>query len=54
MKIADECLDDLITWLTTGGGQVAILDGNNVSESRRKEIHDKLIANDIHVNLLAL
>ncbi|CEG69522.1 hypothetical protein RMATCC62417_05583 [Rhizopus microsporus] len=48
MKIADECLDDLITWLTTGGGQVAILDGNNVSESRRKEIHDKLIANDIH------
>ncbi|KAI8636617.1 6-phosphofructo-2-kinase-domain-containing protein [Parasitella parasitica] len=48
LKIADECLGDLISWLQTGGGQVAIFDGNNVTESRRKQIHDKLIDNDIH------
>ncbi|KAI8974444.1 6-phosphofructo-2-kinase-domain-containing protein [Pilobolus umbonatus] len=48
LMIADECLDDLMTWLNTKGGQVAIYDGNNVTESRRKEINDKLLANDIH------
>lgn len=50
LQVADECLGDLINWLQTGGGQVAIFDGNNVTESRRKQIHDKLIDNDIHVS----
>ncbi|KAI8087935.1 6-phosphofructo-2-kinase-domain-containing protein [Gilbertella persicaria] len=48
LKVADECLDDLIDWLQHGGGQVAIFDGNNVSEQRRKQIHDKLLGCDIH------
>ncbi|KAG2192929.1 hypothetical protein INT46_003139 [Mucor plumbeus] len=48
LQVANECLDDLINWLQTGGGQVAIFDGNNVTESRRKQIHDQLIDNDIH------
>ncbi|KAI8891311.1 6PF2K-domain-containing protein [Backusella circina FSU 941] len=48
LEIADKCLDDCISWLQTGGGQVAIFDGNNVLETRRREIHDKLVANDIH------
>ncbi|KAG0740824.1 hypothetical protein G6F57_002425 [Rhizopus arrhizus] len=48
LQVADKCLDDLIDWLQTGGGQVAIFDGNNVTESRRKQIHDKLLAYDIH------
>lgn len=49
LQVADECLGDLISWLQTGGGQVAIFDGNNVTETRRKQIHDKLLANDINV-----
>lgn len=49
LQVADECLGDLIDWLQTGGGQVAIFDGNNVTEARRKQIHDKLLDNDIHV-----
>lgn len=49
LHVADECLEDLIQWLQTGGGQVAIFDGNNVTESRRKQIHDKLLDNKIHV-----
>jgi len=49
LQVADECLGDLINWLQTGGGQVAIFDGNNVTEARRKQIHDKLLDNDIHV-----
>lgn len=48
LQVADRCLGDLISWLQTGGGQVAIFDGNNVTESRRKEIHDRLLDNDIH------
>lgn len=48
--IADECLDDMIEWLAHGGGQLGIYDGNNVTEERRREIHEKLIARDIHVS----
>ncbi|KAI8370639.1 6-phosphofructo-2-kinase-domain-containing protein [Radiomyces spectabilis] len=48
IRIADDCLDDLIEWLQHGGGQVAIYDGNNVTEERRREIHDKLVNQDIH------
>ncbi|KAG0173407.1 hypothetical protein DFQ28_001581 [Apophysomyces sp. BC1034] len=48
LSIADECLDDMVEWLHSGGGQVGIYDGNNVTEDRRREIHDKLLANGIH------
>ena len=47
--IAEECLDDMIEWLAHGGGQLGIYDGNNVTEERRREIHEKLVARDIHV-----
>lgn len=50
LKIADDCLNDMIEWLQQGGGQVGIYDGNNITEDRRREIHDKLVAMDIHVN----
>lgn len=49
LKIADDCLNDMIEWLQRGGGQVGIYDGNNITEDRRREIHDKLVAMDIHV-----
>lgn len=49
-KIAEDCLDDLITWLREGGGQVGIYDGNNVTEAGRRLIHDKLLANDIRAS----
>lgn len=49
LKIADDCLNDMIEWLQHGGGQVGIYDGNNITEDRRREIHDKLVAMDIHV-----
>ncbi|KAI7893595.1 6-phosphofructo-2-kinase-domain-containing protein [Mucor mucedo] len=49
LKIADDCLNDMIEWLQHGGGQVGIYDGNNITDDRRKEIHDKLVSNDIHV-----
>jgi 6-phosphofructo-2-kinase/fructose-2,6-biphosphatase 4 len=39
----------MIEWLQHGGGQVGIYDGNNITDDRRKEIHDKLVSNDIHV-----
>ncbi|CAO3626010.1 unnamed protein product [Cunninghamella blakesleeana] len=48
LEIANECLDDMINWLQLGGGQVGIYDGNNTSDERRKEIQQKLLANDIH------
>ena len=48
MKIADECLEDMMEWLRAGGGQVGIYDGNNVTEERRREIFRKLQQNDIH------
>ncbi|KAI8343642.1 putative 6-phosphofructo-2-kinase [Chlamydoabsidia padenii] len=45
--LADRCLDDVIHWLLHDGGQLAIFDGNNVTEDRRTHIRDKLIANNI-------
>ncbi|CAO3587440.1 unnamed protein product [Absidia cylindrospora] len=48
LAIADECLDDMISWLQIGGGQVGIYDGNNVTEDRRRDIRDRLLAQDIH------
>ncbi|KAI9318388.1 6-phosphofructo-2-kinase-domain-containing protein [Dichotomocladium elegans] len=48
LKIADTCLSDMIEWLEKGGGQVGIYDGNNVTDQRRKEINERLLARDIH------
>lgn len=49
-KIAEDCLDDMINWLHDGG-QVGIYDGNNVTEARRREIHDKLLSHEITVSI---
>jgi 6-phosphofructo-2-kinase/fructose-2,6-biphosphatase 4 len=51
LKIADDCLDDMIEWLQNGSGQVGIYDGNNITEERRKEVNDRLLEKDIHVRL---
>ncbi|CAO3618151.1 unnamed protein product [Cunninghamella echinulata] len=48
LDIANECLEDMISWLQVGSSQVGIYDGNNTTEQRRREIRDKLLANDIH------
>ncbi|KAI9271724.1 6-phosphofructo-2-kinase-domain-containing protein [Phascolomyces articulosus] len=48
LTIADECLGDMMEWLRTGGGQVGIYDGNNVTEKRRREIVKRLEEKDIH------
>lgn len=49
LKIADDCLEDMVDWLQQKGGQVGIYDGNNITEDRRKEVYDRLMAEDIHV-----
>lgn len=49
LRIADECLDDMINWLKKENGQVGIYDGNNVTEARRRQIYNKLLQKDIHV-----
>lgn len=54
MKIANDCMDDMIEWLQRGGGQVGIYDGNNITEERRNELSDKLVAMGIHVNSMQL
>ncbi|KAI8138089.1 6-phosphofructo-2-kinase-domain-containing protein [Fennellomyces sp. T-0311] len=48
LKIADDCLDDMMKWLQDGGGQVGIFDGNNVSAKRRQDIYTRLLQADIH------
>ncbi|CDH54432.1 bifunctional 6-phosphofructo-2-kinase fructose--bisphosphate 2-phosphatase [Lichtheimia corymbifera JMRC:FSU:9682] len=48
VAIANECLEDMISWLQTGGGQVGIYDGNNVTVARREEISKRLLAQGIH------
>lgn len=50
VAIANECLEDMISWLQTGGGQVGIYDGNNVTVARREEISKRLLAQGIHVS----
>ncbi|ORX50949.1 6PF2K-domain-containing protein [Hesseltinella vesiculosa] len=52
MEIADDCLQDMIDWLQDGSGQVGIYDGNNITEARRREVRDKLVANNIRVRLI--
>ncbi|KAF9898388.1 hypothetical protein BX616_004099 [Lobosporangium transversale] len=46
-KIADACLDDMISWLASGG-QVGILDGHNTTEERRQELVSRFKAVDVH------
>lgn len=42
VEIANECLEDLISWITKDGGQVAVYDANSESAERRKYIYDRL------------
>ncbi|KAJ2961772.1 hypothetical protein NQZ79_g3078 [Umbelopsis isabellina] len=42
IEIANECLEDLISWITKDGGQVAVYDANSESAERRKYIYDRL------------
>ncbi|KAJ1778417.1 hypothetical protein GGH19_004256 [Coemansia sp. RSA 1807] len=41
-KAEDSCIEDIITYLTTGGGQLAIFDASNLRAMRRREIYDRL------------
>lgn len=41
----------MVEWLKAGKGQVAIFDGNNATEARRKDLYDRLVKDDIHVSL---
>ncbi|KAI8994769.1 6-phosphofructo-2-kinase-domain-containing protein [Pilobolus umbonatus] len=47
LKMADECLGEMIDWLQKGG-QVGIFDGNNNTEIRRTQIHQRLSAENIN------
>ncbi|GAB5586301.1 hypothetical protein Unana1_01201 [Umbelopsis nana] len=42
VKIANDCLEDLIKWVTVDGGQVAVYDANSESTERRQYIFDRL------------
>ncbi|KAG9299515.1 hypothetical protein G9A89_020686 [Geosiphon pyriformis] len=46
-QIANVCLQDMIYWFQSGG-QVGIYDASNTTEVRRREIHDRLIKEDVH------
>jgi 6-phosphofructo-2-kinase/fructose-2,6-biphosphatase 4 len=63
IEIANECLEDLISWITKDGGQVAVYDANSESAERRKYIFDRLtemqiqpifIGKYIHVVMLSV
>ncbi|GAX82741.1 hypothetical protein CEUSTIGMA_g10167.t1 [Chlamydomonas eustigma] len=41
-KALDSALDDMMRWLNTGSGQVAIFDATNTTASRRQLLRDKL------------
>ncbi|KAI9029752.1 bifunctional 6-phosphofructo-2-kinase/fructose-2,6-bisphosphate 2-phosphatase [Phycomyces nitens] len=45
-EISQECLQDTIDWLRNRG-QMAIYDGNNVTDERRRAIYDELVENGI-------
>lgn len=62
IEIANECLEDLISWITKDGGQVAVYDANSESAERRKYIYDRLtemqiqpifIGKYLHVGMLS-
>jgi 6-phosphofructo-2-kinase/fructose-2,6-biphosphatase 4 len=42
VQIANDCLEDLIKWITNEGGQVAVYDANSESVERRQYIFDRL------------
>ncbi|KAL1915589.1 uncharacterized protein VTP21DRAFT_6713 [Calcarisporiella thermophila] len=48
-KVADTCLEDMIQWLTTGGGQVGIYDASNTLEERRRELVQRLNGSGIQI-----
>ncbi|ORY92088.1 6-phosphofructo-2-kinase-domain-containing protein [Syncephalastrum racemosum] len=48
LKYADLCFAEMVEWLKAGKGQVAIFDGNNATEARRKSLYDRLLEDDIH------
>ncbi|KAJ2004229.1 hypothetical protein GGI02_002059 [Coemansia sp. RSA 2322] len=43
----DTCIDDIIEYLTAGGGQLAIYDASNLRAVRRREIYDRFEAHQI-------
>lgn len=48
IKIANDCLEDLIKWVMVDGGQVAVYDANSESVERRQYIFDRLNEEQIH------
>ena len=48
VKIANDCLEDLIKWVMVDGGQVAVYDANSESVERRQYIFDRLNEEQIH------
>ena len=40
--LAEECLENLITWLKDGGGNVGIHDATNSTRARRKKLYDRI------------
>lgn len=48
VQIANDCLEDLIKWITVDGGQVAVYDANSESAERRKYILERLTEMQIH------
>ncbi|KAJ2455824.1 hypothetical protein EV183_000439 [Coemansia sp. RSA 2336] len=41
MRSEDSCIQDIIEYLTSGGGQLAIFDASNLRAERRREIYDR-------------
>ncbi|KAJ1664632.1 hypothetical protein IW140_004025 [Coemansia sp. RSA 1813] len=41
MKAEDSCIQDIIEYLTNGGGQLAIYDASNLRAARRRQIYDR-------------
>lgn len=46
-KAEDSCIADIIEYLTTGGGQLAIYDASNLQATRRREIYNRFEARHI-------
>ncbi|KAI1315067.1 hypothetical protein EDD11_001360 [Mortierella claussenii] len=49
LKIANACLDDMVSWFSVGG-QVGILDGSNTTEERRQQLVERF--KTVQVNCL--
>ncbi|KAI8322176.1 putative 6-phosphofructo-2-kinase [Martensiomyces pterosporus] len=46
-KAEESCIEDVVEYLTRGGGQLAIFDASNLRAARRREIYDKFQARQI-------